>query len=113
MARTPGPANFCLFEGAIHYVADVALEPRLLPVHNTVGQVIGRDRDRGVLVKTGDSGIWECRIWTEAESEHFVPRHPLAALLRHNPDQEIVELKRQQATLEQRIVEIERRMAGE
>lgn len=112
-ARTPGPSNFYLFEDETHFVVEVELEPRLLSYRNTVGQVLGTDPERGVLVKTGDSGMWIKRVRTEASETPFTPRHPMASMLCHHPDREIVALKRRYSDIERRLALLERRFGEE
>lgn len=102
-ARSAGPKNFYVHDGRIHHVFAVTLEPLLLPVINTVGQVIKRDRMRGVLVKTGDSGLWVSRVAVEGEEGERIPDHRIGTMLRQNLDKAVFDLQRTVRDLQARI----------
>jgi len=99
-ARDPGPTNFYLCNDELFEVVKVALEPMLLHFSNTVGQVLQRHPDKGVLVKTGDSGIWLNRVRRRGDDTVIVPDHPPGKMLRYMLDREIFDLKQRLAVLE-------------
>lgn len=102
-ARTPGPANFYLYDGIIHYVTVMELEPRVAQFVNTIGQVIQRDKRRGVLVKTGDTAIWITSVRVGNQKDEIVPSHPIGTMLGQNIHLELYEMKRRIAALEARL----------
>lgn len=97
--RTPGPTNFYICDGKIFYVLEVEAESKLVAFRNTVGQVIERRVEKGVLVKTGDTGLWITKIRTE-DGEVKVPTHPLGAVLCQNLHKEIYDMKQRLEALE-------------
>ena len=50
---------------------------------------------------------------TEASETPFTPRHPVASMLRQNPDLEVFELKRRYGDMERRLALLERRFSEE
>ena len=105
-ARTPGPRNFYLYENLRHFVLAAELEPLLLPNPVPPGQVIRRDKKRGVLVKTGDTGIWIRRIRVEGfrrdgpiDGPEHIPAHRVSAMLCYNLTKEVHELRKAVAEL--------------
>ena len=103
-ARSPGPINFYLFKDTLHYVLAAEPEPLLLAHDNTVGQVLIRDPQKGVLVKTGDSGLWITRIRKAGEDAEYRPDHPSGSLLRLNLDHEVMGLKERLRSLEELVM---------
>lgn len=102
-ARTPGPANFFVYDDEIIEVLAVEPEPLLVNYVNTPGQVLRREKARGVLVKTGDTGIWLTKVRLKADREETIPSYPPSTMLCHNVHKEIYELKKRLAELERRL----------
>ena len=67
-------------------------EPLLLDFYGTVGQVLKNKKNKGVLVKTGDSGIWITEIQIENDDLKFTPNHKIGTMLTINLVYEIIEL---------------------
>ena len=103
----PGPANFYLYEDTRFEVISAEAEPKLLDYINTPGQVLQRDPSKGVLVKTGDSGLWLRGVRQKNDAEEIVPDHPPGALLRYVVEREIYELRAKLFALERRLEEQE------
>jgi methionyl-tRNA formyltransferase len=106
-ARTPGPANFYLYEDTRFEIVSAEAEPKLLDYINTPGQVLQRDPSKGVLVKTGDSGLWLRRVRQDTDAKEIVPDHAPGALLRYVVEREIYELRAKLVALERRLEEQE------
>ena len=106
-ARSPGPANFYLYEDTPFEIVAAEAEPKLLNYTNTPGQVLQRDPSKGVLVKSGDNGLWIRRVRRRDDTSETVPDHPPGALLRYVIEQEVYELRSRLAALERRLEEQE------
>lgn len=102
-ARTPGPESFFIHESERFFVVEVALEPKLAAHVNAPGQVIQRCPDRGVLVKTLDTGIWIRRVRREDAEAAFVPKFRLGAMLVPHVYKKLFELEKRLAELEARM----------
>jgi len=100
-ARTPGPTPFYLCDDRKHFVLAVELEPLLVPNPVAPGQVIRRDKERGVLVKAGDSGLWIRQI--RINDTETVPSHRVGTMLRYNVTKELYDLRAAVSQLRQRL----------
>lgn len=98
-ARTPGPGGTYLYGDKLHRVLHAEEAADMAPHTNAPGQVIGRGD--GVLVKTGDTGIWLRRVEAVDGSEPATPR--LGDMLAVNVHKALHDMS-------QRLSEIERRL---
>tara|TARA_Y100001970_G_scaffold179552_1_gene218601 strand:+ start:13626 stop:14621 length:996 start_codon:yes stop_codon:yes gene_type:complete len=99
-ARKPGPANFYICDDEVYEVVEATPEPNILDFFSTFGQVLQRHPEKGLLVKTGDNGLWLNRVRKHGEEMTTVPNHPSGKMLRYMVDRELFYLKRRLAVLE-------------
>ncbi len=99
-ARTPGPDSFFIFKNEMIYVTKIELEPKLLAHTNAPGQVLQRSREKGVLVKTGDTGIWVNTILRQGTEEETIPTFPIGSMLAQNIHKKVFELEKRLSRLE-------------
>ncbi len=102
-ARTPGPDSFFVLGRRIVFVLAVAPEPKLLAHRNAPGQVLETSPAKGVLVKTGDTGIWITRIRYADGDLQSVPDFPVGTMLGQNVHLKLYELEARLETLEDRM----------
>ena len=103
-ARTPGPSGTYLWQDAVYRVLTVQSEPLLLAHTNAPGQVIARKRDFGVLVKTGDTGVWITAVSAVDGGPSLVPDYKVGSMLYQNLHREVHVLKLRIAELEAAIL---------
>jgi len=99
-ARTPGPRGTFLYCGQLYRILSAEPESLLVDHENVPGQVIGRKSHHGVLVKTGDTGIWITRVELADSGVVQTPKFWLGEMLRQNIDKEIFDLKKRVEALE-------------
>lgn len=102
-ARTPGPQSFYVFGDVRYFVMALEGDPRVAVHANVAGQVIGRSREDGVLVKTSDTAIWIKRVRREGDEYETVPAHKLGSMLRYHLDKEIFDLKARMSAIEKKL----------
>ena len=103
--------NFCLVDGRKFYIHKVEKEPLLLDHFNSPAQVLIRNSDRGVLVKTLDNGLWLNLIADEPDGQPYRPDFRPGTRLAQHLHGEVYQLRREVARLSDRLDALEAKRA--
>jgi methionyl-tRNA formyltransferase len=104
-ARFPGPKSFFLYGGEIFFVKDVTREPKLLSHVNVPGQVLARSREKGVLVKTRDTGLWITRVRKNETENDMIADFPIGSMFCQNVHKKLFDLESRLSKIECVLIE--------
>ena len=118
-ARNPGPLNFTIYNGKVLFIYKAEMIDFIKPYIAPCGQVIGNIKNKGTIVKTGDTAILLTKVgygdsemtynrqkWPyKLPSKTFTPKFPISKMLGVNIYKKYYDLLERVKTLEEKLAE--------